>query len=118
MLQTILDHCSAKPGATKDFPFDEKILAFRLMGKMFALINMQTRDRINLKCDPELALALRQQYPGVIPGYHMNKKHWNTVSITGDIPVEEIITWIDHSYELIFNGLKKADRDAIRPVKK
>lgn len=106
------DYCLAKKGVTEETPFDEVTLAFKVMGKIFAITSLDETDfSINLKCDPERALALREQYPAIAPGYHMNKKHWNTVQIDGTIAVKEIKQLIDHSYELVVASLPKKVRD-------
>lgn len=97
-----------KPGATEDFPFGPSAMVFKVSGKMFALIAVQdTPLRINLKCDPDLALHLRAIYSAVQPGYHMNKKHWNTITLDGSLPNEEILTMIDESYDLVAKKLGK-----------
>ena len=94
-----------KKGVTEEEPFGPDTLVFKVMGKMFALIGRQDLPlRVNLKCDPELALTLREQYEAVIPGYHMNKKHWNTIILDGSIPVDETFGMIDHSYNLVVKG--------------
>jgi len=98
---SLRDYCIAKDGVTESFPFGEDTLVFKTAGKIFALVNLDGDLSINLKCDPEFALELRERYPSVTPGYHMNKKHWNTVSIDGSVPDKEVFSWIDHSYELI-----------------
>jgi predicted DNA-binding protein (MmcQ/YjbR family) len=100
-IEIIRDYCIKKPGVTEGFPFGEDTLVFKVNGKIFALANLDGELTINLKCDPSLALELREKYSSVIPGYHMNKKHWNTVLIDGTIPDKEIFSWIDHSYNLI-----------------
>ena len=79
-------YCLAKKGVIEEFPFDNETLVFKVAGKMFALTNVSTFASINLKCDPEKAVELRDQYPAVLPGYHMNKKHWNTILLDGSIP--------------------------------
>ena len=99
------NYCLNKPGVTEDFPFDSQTLVFKVGGKMFALADIDTFESINLKCDPELAIELREKYESVLPGYHMNKKHWNTVNIDGTINDNLIYEWIDHSYDLVFNNL-------------
>ena len=97
-----------KPGASEDFPFGPSAMVFKVRSKMFALIAVEeTPLRINLKCDPELARHLRAAYDAVQPGYHMNKKHWNTVTIDGSLPDEEILTMIDDSYDLVSKKLGK-----------
>jgi predicted DNA-binding protein (MmcQ/YjbR family) len=103
-------YCLQKKGVSETFPFDESTLVYKVMGKMFALTNVDTFESINLKCDPEIALQLRELYEGVSPGYHMNKKHWNTIKIDGRIPDPLIYQWIDHSYNLVVDKLPKADR--------
>lgn len=95
------DYCISKPDVTESFPFDEDTLVFKVNGKMFALTNLTGDLTINLKCNPEKAVELREMYPAVEPGYHMNKQHWNTVRIDGSIPTSLIKEWIDHSYSLV-----------------
>ena len=98
------DYCLAKPGTTESFPFDQNTLVFKVMDKMFALADVDQFISMNLKCDPERAVKLREQYEEVIPGYHMNKKHWNTVVIDGVLSDEFLYELIDHSYELIVSS--------------
>ena len=106
--ETVRDYCLRKKDATEDFPFGETTLVFRVDGKMFALVGLDERPFwINLKCDPERAVELREMYEGVRPGYHMNKRHWNTVVLDGTIPLKEIYSMIDHSYELVVTGKRK-----------
>jgi predicted DNA-binding protein (MmcQ/YjbR family) len=95
------DYCISKKGATESFPFGEDTLVFKVNGKIFALVNLDGDLSINLKCDPALAIELRERFSAVTPGYHMNKKHWNTVMLNGSVPEKEIFSWIDHSYDLI-----------------
>jgi predicted DNA-binding protein (MmcQ/YjbR family) len=98
-----------KPGATEGSPFGPDVLVFKVGGKMFALAALdEVPPTVNLKCDPELALDLRDRYDQVRPGYHMNKKHWNTVEIDGGIPDLELRKMIDHSYELVIRTLPKS----------
>ncbi len=107
-------YCMQKKGVEETFPFDETTLVYKVMGKMFAATGLETRPlSINLKCDPERAIELREAYEAVQPGYHMNKKHWNTVVCDGSIPASEIRAFIDHSYDLVVKGLKKADRERL-----
>lgn len=101
------EYCIAKPGVTEEFPFDENTLVFKVMGKMFALCDVQAFESINLKCEPEKAVELREQYDGVTAGYHMSKKHWNTVVMDGSINDKLIRGWIDDSYNLVVAGLPK-----------
>ena len=106
-------HCLAKPGVTESFPFGEETLVFKVLGKMFALTDVTLFTSINLKCDPERAVELREQYPAVQPGYHMNKKHWNTVLMDGTLGDKLLIELIDHSYDLIIAGLPKKSREEL-----
>ncbi|MCA4898245.1 MAG: MmcQ/YjbR family DNA-binding protein [Bacteroidota bacterium] len=106
-------YCLSKKGVTEEFPFDNNTLVFKVMGKMFALTDVESFEGINLKCEPELAAQLREQYSSVQPGYHMNKKHWNTVVMDGTIHDKLLRQWIDHSYELVAASLPKKDREAL-----
>ena len=104
----------SKQGATYDYPFDEKVRVYRIDKKMFALTSEDRPISVNLKCDPIYALELRSIYEGVIAGYHMSKKHWNTVSVEGsDVDDETIKELIDHSYELVYKSLTKKQREAL-----
>jgi predicted DNA-binding protein (MmcQ/YjbR family) len=100
-IETLREYCISKKKASESFPFGEDTLVFKVNGKIFALVNLDGELSINLKCDPAFALELRERYASVTPGYHMNKKHWNTVSLDGSVPDKEIFSWIDHSYDLI-----------------
>ena len=102
------EYCLTKPSATEGTPFGPDVLVFKVGGKMFALAALdEVPTTVNLKCDPELALDLRDRYEQVRPGYHMNKKHWNTVEIEGGISAVELRRMIDHSYELVVERLPK-----------
>ena len=101
------DYCLIKPGVTEGFPFDEKVLVFKVMNKIFALTDIEEFLYINLKCDPEEAIDLREKYPGVTPGYHMSKVHWNSVRMDHSIPDPKVKQWIDNSYLLIVDSLPK-----------
>lgn len=103
-------YCLAKKGVTEEFPLDNETLVFKVAGKMFALTNVSTFASLNLKCDPEKAVELRDQYPAVLPGYHMNKKHWNTILLDGSIPSKLPQNWIDESYLRVVNALPKRER--------
>jgi predicted DNA-binding protein (MmcQ/YjbR family) len=105
--------CLSKKGVTEDFPFDENVLVFRIGGKIFALCDIVNFDSINLKCDPEKAIELREQFEGIIPGYHMNKKHWNTIVLDGSVTDSVIYDLIDHSYQLVMASLSKKEREQI-----
>jgi len=105
------EYCLNKFGATEDTPFGNDVLVFRVGGKIFSLTSLERFPvTVNLKCDPDLALELRDRYDQVRPGYHMNKKHWNTVEISG-LPDSELRKMIDHSYDLIASRLRKAKRN-------
>jgi predicted DNA-binding protein (MmcQ/YjbR family) len=98
---TIRDYCISKQDVTESLPFGDDTLVFKKGGRIFALLNLEGDLTLNLKCDPAYALELREKHPAVIPGYHMNKKHWNTVIIDGSVPDKEIYSWIDHSYNIV-----------------
>ena len=107
-LETLRSYCMKKRDqVSEEFPFGETTFVFKTNGKIFTLISSDTHPlSMNLKCDPEHAVELREQYPAVAPGYHMNKKHWNTVTLDGSIPPGEIFAMIDHSYELVRESSK------------
>lgn len=109
-LEKLRDYCLAKKGVTESFPFGEEALVFKVADKIFCLANMIPPYSINLKCDPEYAAELCEHYEAVTPGYHMNKKHWNTVDLGGNVPDSEILGWIDHSYDLVVKSLSKKKR--------
>lgn len=102
-------YCLSKPFTDESLPFDDTTLVFKVMGKMFALLSLDEPEfpSINLKCDPDLALELREQHPCVIPGYHMNKQLWKTVIINGSVNDQQIKDWIDHSYSEVVKKLPK-----------
>jgi predicted DNA-binding protein (MmcQ/YjbR family) len=106
-IDTIREYCLKKNGAiTEEFPFGEDVLVFKVEGKMFLLTRIEQRPlSLNLKCDPERAIESRERYESVQPGYHMNKKYWNTVIVDDSIPSKEILKMIDHSYEQVVKGL-------------
>jgi len=105
------EYCLGKPNTTEGTPFGETVLVFKVAGKMFALMSLdEVPATANLKCDPDLALDLRDRYGQVRPGYHMNKKHWNTVEIDSGIPEAELCGMIDHSYGLVVQSLPRANR--------
>lgn len=118
-MDTVTQYLLGKPEAVKDYPFGEEAAVFKVSGKMFALCfykksaDQGDRERVNLKCDPDQAFILRDIFDAVIPGYHMNKKHWNTVILNGTIPRGEIERMIDHSYGLVVRGLSKKQRTAM-----
>ncbi len=107
-LEQFREYCLRKPGATEGTPFGEDVLVFKVGGKMFALAALdEIPATANLKCDPDLALELRDRYEQVRPGYHMNKKHWNTVELCGEISDSDLRKMVDHSYELVVKSLPK-----------
>lgn len=104
-------YCLNKKGVTESFPFDDSTLVFKVAGKMFALLSLNAPDlRVNLKCDPDWALELREQHTGIIPGFHMNKKHWNTITLDSSINHELFKKLTDHSYDLVVRSLTKRAR--------
>ncbi len=108
-IEQFREYCISKKGVTESFPFGEETLVFKVMGKMFALTGLETNPAsANLKCDPERAIELREEYDGlIIPGYHMSKVHWNTVELERNIPQELVLELIDHSYDLVVKSLTK-----------
>ncbi len=112
-IESFREYCMAKKGVTEEFPFDNQTLVFKVMGKLFALTDVDLFTSVNLKCDPERAVELREEYEGIIPGYHMNKRHWNTVLMDGSIPDTLTMELTDHSYELVVKGLPKKLREEL-----
>jgi predicted DNA-binding protein (MmcQ/YjbR family) len=106
-IELLRDYCLAKPGATEGFPFGEDTLVFKVGGKMFLLIGLNSANSFNVKCDPEQAIDLRERHPEVRPGYHMNKKLWNTVYMDGMLTNKQLTEMIDQSYNLVFVSLPK-----------
>ncbi|WP_445734202.1 MmcQ/YjbR family DNA-binding protein [Mariniflexile sp.] len=117
-IEQLRDHCIRKKGVTEDLPFDEDTLVFKVLGKMFALIGLQkweaAEKAINLKCDPDYAEELRAEYGSIQPGYHMSKKHWNSIYINdGELHPKFILELIDHSYDMVVKGMPKKLRDTL-----
>ncbi|MBS2098188.1 MmcQ/YjbR family DNA-binding protein [Carboxylicivirga linearis] len=112
-IEEFREFCLQKAMVTEEFPFDETTLVFKVAGKMFALTDVEDDFYINLKCDPEKAIELREQYSSVLPGYHMSKKHWNTVRVDGSVKDEILCEWINDSYSLVVKGLPKKVRDQL-----
>jgi predicted DNA-binding protein (MmcQ/YjbR family) len=107
----VLEFCLTFTGAIEDYPFGDEVTVFKVGGRMFALVMLEGEPgRMNLKCDPDLAIELRAQHAAVVPGYHSNKRHWNTIELDGSIPRDEIEEMIEHSYELVVSKLPKAER--------
>ncbi|WP_134686178.1 MmcQ/YjbR family DNA-binding protein [Brevibacillus migulae] len=112
--QGIRQTCLEKKGSREDFPFGADIHVFKVGEKMFALLAEREGSlQLSLKCEPELAELYRKQYPAVTPGYHLNKRHWNTVTLDGSVPDGEILGMIELSYRLVFKGLRKIEREQI-----
>ncbi|MCW3467455.1 MmcQ/YjbR family DNA-binding protein [Chitinophaga nivalis] len=107
------EYCLSLPGVTEEFPFGENTLVYKVSGKLFALTDLVNFESINLKCDPETAIELRERYEGVTPGYHMNKKHWNTVETHTNIPNKLLLEWIKDSYDLVVASLPKKEREKL-----
>ncbi len=110
--ETLREFCLSLKAVTESFPFDDDALVFKVMGRMFALTSLEDRT-LSLKCDPEKAIVLREQYPSVTPGYHMSKVHWNTLQLDGSIPDALIREWIVDSYGLVVAGLTRKQRDQL-----
>ncbi|WP_288368020.1 MmcQ/YjbR family DNA-binding protein [uncultured Alcanivorax sp.] len=113
-VDVVRDYLLGKPEALEDFPFGPDVAVMKVRGKMFATLGEESGEgRMNLKCDPDQALALRDIFAAVLPGYHMNKKHWNTIKLDGSIPEGEIQRMIDHSFALVVGGLPKKVREGM-----
>lgn len=106
----VLSACLELPGALEDYPFGDGVAVVKVGGKMFAIVALEGSPAVTLKCDPEIALDLRNRHPAVRPGYHTHKRHWNTVDIDGSIDDDEMSWMIEHSYELVLAGLTRAVR--------
>ncbi|HRN41344.1 MAG TPA: MmcQ/YjbR family DNA-binding protein [Vicingus sp.] len=106
-IEELRDYCIQKKGVTEDFPFDKNTLVFKVMGKMFALVDVENFDFINLKSDPEKAVELREKYEGIKPGYHMSKVHWNSVYVNTDVSDKLVLELVDESYKLVVSSLTK-----------
>jgi predicted DNA-binding protein (MmcQ/YjbR family) len=113
-VEWVIAACSAKPGTVEDYPFGDQVAVFKVAGKMFALVPLgETPQSISIKCDPELATSLRNRYPAVTPGYHLNKRHWNTLTLDGSVPDDEVLELIDYSYDLVVARLTRAQRNQL-----
>ena len=106
-LESIREYCMNKKAVSESLPFDNETLVFKAAGKMFALLSLSGDWGLNLKCDPEKAIELREKYSDITPGYHMNKAHWNTINLNGTLPDKLVFKLIDHSYQLIIESLSK-----------
>jgi predicted DNA-binding protein (MmcQ/YjbR family) len=107
-IEDFRNFCLSLPGTTEGFPFGGDVLVFKVAEKMYALARVDDFQSISLKCDPALAQDLRERYPSVTPGYHLNKKHWNSIAIPGELSQDELRHWIRHSYQLVVTTLPKA----------
>ena len=116
-IETFREFCLSFPGTSEDMPFDNKTLVFKVMGKMFALTDIDEFESINLKCDPEVAVELREKFSNtVFPGYHMNKKHWNTVVPNAELNDQKMQHWIRHSYDLVVSKLPKKLKEELKSL--
>jgi len=107
-IEAVREYCLSKKGVEETFPFDNDTLVFKVLGKMFLLTSLTTSPfRFNVKCDPIIAIELREQYPFIIPGFHMDKTHWNTITISENVSPQFVANWIDHSYELVIRKMSK-----------
>jgi predicted DNA-binding protein (MmcQ/YjbR family) len=113
-LEELREYCLQKPGATEGLPFGEDTLVFKVGEKLFLLTSISLGNQFNVKCDPELAIELRERHAEVQPGYHMNKKLWNTVYMDGALTKKQLLEMIDHSYDQVFKGLPKKMQEEIR----
>jgi len=113
-IEEFREYCLAKPATSESLPFDNKTLVFKVHNKMFSLAGIENFESVNLKCEPEYAIELREKFEGVQPGYHMNKQHWNTVLTDGSVPDDLLYELIDHSYDLVARGLRKKVRDSLK----
>lgn len=113
-IELFRNYCLSLTGVTEGFPFGENTLVFKVKGKMFATAGVDFFRRFNVKCDPEMALELREEWQAVKPGYHMNKKHWNTVEMDNSIPDDILYQWIKNSYDLVLAGLPRKEQEDLR----
>ncbi|MGZ8536680.1 MAG: MmcQ/YjbR family DNA-binding protein [Flavisolibacter sp.] len=114
-IETLRDYCLNKPGVEETLPFGPDTLVYKVSGKMFLLTGLDDAQlSFNVKCDPEKAVELREQYACVSPGYHMNKQHWNTIKVDGSLSARQLKEWIDHSYDLVKESLPKKLRDKFK----
>ncbi len=114
-LEAVRDHCLSFPQTEETLPFGPEVIVYKVAGKMFALLSPEDAPpRVNLKCDPERALELRDRYEAILPGYHMNKRHWNTVLLDGTLPAGLVREMIDHSFDLVVSGLPLKKRRELK----
>lgn len=116
-IEELREYCLNKPGVTESFPFNDTALVFKVMEKMYALLDLSEDKRgISLKCDPELAIELRARYPEVTPAYHFNKQHWNGIDIYGSVSDKDLREWIDHSYSIVAASLTKKKKEELKAL--
>lgn len=113
-IEDFREYCLSKKGVTEELPFGPEHLVFKVIGKIFAITSLDSFESVNLKCDPEEAVLLRERYDAVIPGFHMNKKHWNSILLDDSIPDNLFLSWVDHSYEQVVNALTKKQREELK----
>lgn len=115
-IESVREYCLSLPHATEDFPFDETTLAFRIGGRIFAMIDLERTEWFVLKCNPDIAIELREKYAEISPAWHMNKRHWNQINLFGYLSEELICSLIRHSYSLVVQKLPKAIRLSLKGV--
>ena len=116
-VEDLREYCLSKKGANEEFPFDDVTLCFKVMNKIFAIVPLDDEQlKINLKCDPAYAIELRESHPEVQPGFHMNKKHWNTVFCDDGLKDKLLRSFVDHSYDMVVKGMRKVDRLALEEL--
>lgn len=116
-VEEVREHCIAKKGVTESFPFDETSLVVKVLDKMFGIISLNGTHSMNLKCDPDRAVELREAYSdAIIPGFHMNKKHWNTIQLDQNLSRDLLLELIDHSYDLVVAKLTKKQKDILNNI--
>ena len=114
-VEILREYCLSKPDVEESFPFGPDVMVFKIAGKIFLLCSLDSEDfSFNVKCDPEMAIELRERYDCVQPGYHMNKKHWNTIVVDGSVSTKQLKEWIDHSYEIVSKSATKKRPTAVK----
>ncbi|GGF80039.1 MmcQ/YjbR family DNA-binding protein [Wenyingzhuangia marina] len=117
-IEDLRTYCISKAHVSESFPFDESTLVFKVSDKMFALTGLERIPHaVNVKCDPEMAIELREKYSSVTSAFHMNKKHWNTILLASDMSTDDIKKWIDHSYDLVVKSLTKKKQKELGFIK-
>ncbi|TLX70942.1 MmcQ/YjbR family DNA-binding protein [Labilibacter sediminis] len=116
-IEELREYCLSKKGTSEEFPFDDVTLVFKVMNKMYALCSLDGDLYVNLKCDPEKAITLREEHDAIRPGWHMNKKHWNTVDLDGRLKPDFVKELIDHSYDLVTSKLTKKQKEELQQMK-